>query len=175
MMRSMIGRLRSMESNPPSFRQISPSVLIVVQSINSLMQEFDDRRVWLLGGREITRICLDCRFTIEICWREETSPENHVTIQISNPFVLHRRGERIEVNPEQIATVAPALHIFNQPVESLTAYRDGRLILRMTSGDEIVVEKDSQYESWETHGTGKLADVKMLCSPHDGPPWGGPR
>jgi hypothetical protein len=142
--------------------------------MNGLMQEFDDRRVWALGGHEITRLCLDYRFTIEIWWHEEASPDNQVTIQIANQFVVHRRGEQFKVNPQQIATVAPALHILHQPVESLTAFRDGRLILRMCNKDEIAVEKDSQFESWETHGTGMLADAKMLCSPHDSSPWGGP-
>jgi hypothetical protein len=141
--------------------------------MNSLMQEFDDRRVWALGGHEVTRLCLDYGFTIEIWWHEEASPDNSVTIRIGNRFVLHHRGDQIEVNPEQIDTVAPALTVLHQPVESLTVYRDGRLVLRMADGDEIIVDKDAHYESWEMHGTGNLADVEMLCSPHDGSPWDG--
>jgi hypothetical protein len=141
--------------------------------MNILMQEFDDRRVWALGGHEITRLYLDYRFGIVIWWDEDAAPDNSVTIQIGNRFVLHRRGEEIEVNPEQIDTVAPAILILHQPVDSLAVYRDGRLVLRMINGDEIVVEKDWYYESWETDGTGKLANIKMLCSPHEGSPWGG--
>lgn len=141
--------------------------------MNSLMREFDDRRIWAIGGHEVTRLCVDYRVTIEIWWRDEASPDNYVTIQIGNSFVLHRGGAQIEVIPEQITTVAPVLQILHRPVESLTVYRDGRLVLRMCDGDEIVVEKDAHFESWETHGTGELADVNMLCSPHDCPPWGG--
>ena len=98
--------------------------------------------------------------------------DHHLTIA-RNRFVLHRGGEQVDVNPERIESVSPALAMLHQPVDSLTAYRDGRLILRMIGGDEIVVEKDTQYESWETHGTGMLANVNMLCSPHEGSPWGG--
>jgi len=140
---------------------------------NSLLREFDDRRVWKLESHEVTGLHLDYRFTIDIWWGERDLAESSVSIQIGNRFLLRRCGEDFEVDPEQIDTVAPALVILHQPVESLTAYRDGRLILRMDSGDEIVVEKDSNYESWETHGTGRLAGIGMLCSPHEGSPWGG--
>src|SRR5258707_382562 len=137
------------------------------------MREFEDRRVWALGGHEITRLCLDYRFSIEIWWGEEGSPDNNVTIQIGNRFLLRRGGKPIEIDPEQIETVVPALDILHKPVDSLAAYRDGRLVLRLAGGDEILVEKDSSYESWETHGIGMLADIGMLCSPHEGSPWGG--
>ena len=75
--------------------------------------------------------------------------------------------------PEKIDTVAAALNVLHKPVHSLTAYRDGRLVLRFADGAEILVEKDAIYESWETHGCGKLADIGMLCSGHEGSPWGG--
>ncbi|MBS0263833.1 MAG: hypothetical protein JSS02_17985 [Planctomycetes bacterium] len=141
--------------------------------MNSLMQEFDDRRVWALDGHEITRLSLDYRFSIEIWWREEATHDNRVTVTISNRFVLHRLGQQIEVNPEQPQTVGSALSVLYQPVDSLTVYRDGRLVLRMLSGDEIVVEKDWNYESWEANGTGTLADIQMVCSPPERSPWGG--
>lgn len=141
--------------------------------MNSLMHDYGDRRAWKLDDHEITRLCLDYRFTIEIWWHEDASPDNRVTIQIANRFVLRHRGQQIDVDPERIDTVSPALHILHRAVDSLTAYRDGRLVLRMSDGDEIVVERDAYYESWETRGTGKLADIEMLCSPHKGPPWGG--
>ena len=140
--------------------------------MNNLLREFDDRRVWSLESREVTGLYLDYRFTIDIWWGEKDLTESSVSIQIGNRFLLRRGGKYFEVNPEQIDTVAPALSILHQPVDSLMAYRDGRLIIRMNCGDQIVVEKDSRYESRETHGTGRLAGIGMLCSPHPGSPWG---
>ncbi len=135
------------------------------------METFEGRRVWPLNGHEVTRLCLDYRFSIEIWWFEEGSPDNSVTIVIGNRFSFHHDGREQSFNPEQAETLGPVLAILHKPVDSLTAYLDGRLVLQFADGAELAVEKDAQYESWETFGKGKLADIGMLCSPHEGPPW----
>ena len=140
--------------------------------MNNHLQEFEDRRVWALDGQEVTRLCLDYRFTIEIWWREGDGPDNSVSIAIGTPFVVLRDGEEFNVVPERVNSLSPALDILHKAVDSLTAYRDGRLVLLFADATEIRVDKHPIYESWATHGRGKLEGIGMLCSGHEGSPWG---
>ncbi len=136
------------------------------------MQEYPDRRVWALNEHEVTRLCIDSAFTIDIWWRNDKRVDTSLTIVIEAAFVLRRGEHERQFNPEHGQTLGPVLDILHTPVESLTAYRDGRPVLRFIDGAEIIVGKDERYESWHTFGTGELADIGMLCSPHEGPPWG---
>jgi Family of unknown function (DUF6188) len=134
------------------------------------MVEYPDRRVWRLDGHEVTRLLVDYAFTIVIWWRSQKS-DNSVTIVLERPFILKRVEQVKHFTPEQKDTLGPALNILHQPIESLTAFCNGRLVLRFTDTSELITEKDDSYESWNTFGSGEFAQIGMLCSPHDGPPW----
>jgi uncharacterized protein DUF6188 len=137
----------------------------------SLMTEYPDRRVWRLGGHEVTQLLIDYRFAFQIWWRDDASADNEATVVIGMPFVLRSGHDVHEMDPEATASVAPALMILHKPVESLSAYRNGRLVVAFANDVEIVVEKQAQHESWEARGCGILSDLQLLCSPHHGPPW----
>ncbi len=126
-----------------------------------------DRRIWMLNGLEVTRLCIDFTFTIHL-W--EGSRE--LTIIIEVPFTLRIDEHEQQLDPNAGTTLGPALQILHKPVESLTAYRHGRLVVAFVDGTTLDVDKDWQYESWHTFGSGELADIAMLCSPHDAAPWG---
>jgi hypothetical protein len=134
------------------------------------MTEYPDRRVWQLGGHEVTQLVIDYRFSLQIWWREDAS-DNDVTVTVGVPFVLRTTDSVQAIDPEATSSVALALSILHKPVESVIAYRNGRLRITFVDGFEIAVEKHPQYESWEAYGHGLLADLQLLCSPHEGPPW----
>jgi hypothetical protein len=134
------------------------------------VKEYPDRREWELAGHEVTRLLIDYRFTIEVWWYHERC-DHTLRLTIGAPFWDFRSGNETWVNPEDPNTVAPALAVLHKPTQTLRAFRGGRLILTLSDGTEIVVEKDPHYEAWEASGTGDLSDVLLLCSPHEGPPW----
>lgn len=139
--------------------------------VNDHIVEYPDRRVWRLDGHEVTQLIVNYAFTIVIWWRDQKS-DNSVTIVLEQPFSVKRDDHTQDFDPEQTGTLCNALDILYQPVESLTAFRNGRLVLRFTDTSELISEKDDSYESWHIFGTGEYAQIGMLCSPHGGPPWG---
>jgi hypothetical protein len=136
-----------------------------------LMTEYPDRRVWRLGGHEVTRLIFDYQFAVQIWWRDESRGDSDVTVTIGVPFTIRVANREQRVDPEDTATISPALHVLHKAVETLSAFRSGRLLLRFAGGVEIAVEKHPDYEAWEASGTGLLSDVRLLCSAHEGPPW----
>jgi hypothetical protein len=137
---------------------------------SSRLTEYTDRRVWDLGGHEVTYLHIDYRFAFDCWWCEDGEDTNlHVTIE--QPFVLRTSDAEQQCIPERVATLCVALDILHKPVVTLAAYRDGRLLVTFVDGMELLVGKSWQYESWDAIGSGELADLALLCSPHQGPPW----
>ena len=130
--------------------------------------EFPDRRVWDLKWFTLDQICLDYRVTLLLA-----QPQSSVTVIIETPFILRLDLRSVRIVPDQILSTVPMLPLLHQTLVALTAFRDGRLLLQFEEGTEIEVQKDAQYEAWETYGDGETADVGMLCSGHEGSPWGG--
>jgi hypothetical protein len=136
------------------------------------MKEYSDRRVWSFDGHEVTCLLIDYRFEIEIWWADR-GRDNCATFTIEAPFILRGESEQT-CDPERTDSLAPALRLLHQPVESVTAYRNGLLLLRFTDGTEVRVPKRRDgYETWQAFGSGELHDISMLCSAHDVAPWGG--
>ena len=140
--------------------------------VSKHMLQYPDCRVWMLDGHEVTRLLVDYAFTIEIWWNDDGKGDNNITITIETLFTLQRDGKIIKFEPEQKETLGPALMILHRPIEFFTAFDNGRLIIRFTDNSEIVVEKNSWDEFWNTFGTGEFSQIGMLCSPHEGRPWG---
>jgi hypothetical protein len=135
-----------------------------------LMIEYSDRRMWELGGHEVTRLLIDYRFALQVWWLED-AVDHDLILTIGVPFRIRMEGRERLIDPEVTTSLASTLPVLHKRVETLTVFRDGRLVLRFCDGAEIEVEKHAQHESWEAEGSGRLSDVVMLCSPHDGPPW----
>ena len=130
------------------------------------LTEFPDRRVWDLSSFTLDQICLDYRTTL-LCVALDSS----LTIIIGTSFI-YRTGTRVEaMNPEHVLSVTLILPLLHMQVKSLTAFRSGLLLLVFEDDTSIEVHKDQQYESWETSGTGEVANIGMLCSGHNSSPW----
>ena len=133
----------------------------------SLMTEYPDRRVW-----DLTDFTLDSlNFSFQVILQMAGRGGSMIVI-IGMPMTLHT-GSGIEfMDPEKSTTAANLLSLLHRNLATLTAFRDGTLVVTFEDGTEIRVTKHEQYESWETHGDGEVADIGMLCSGHDGSPWG---
>jgi hypothetical protein len=144
------------------------------------LTEFPDRRVWNLTGFTLDQIRLGYQVTLIFNGPEIRQPGsitlpgpcNSLRVAIETPFTLCTGSETALIVPEQVLSVHPILPLLHQPIASLTAFRIGRLLLTFEEGAEIEVQKDDQYESWATFGEGEIAGIEMLCSPHEGSPWG---
>lgn len=135
--------------------------------------EFSDRRVWDLSGT-ILHIRLDYQVTLVLGMpMVKDEPQSTFTVVIEQPFTLRIGRDMIRISPGMVLSVVPLLTLLQEPLVSLTAYRDGKLLILFEEGAEIELQKDNQYESWNTFGEGEFAGVEMLCSGHDSSPWGG--
>jgi hypothetical protein len=131
------------------------------------LTELSDRRLWDLSGFTLDRICIDYQATLLF-----SQPGSSVTVVIEEPFTL-RAGVHINlITPDQALSVTPLFPVLHTEAVSLAAYRNGQLCIAFGDGTEITVPKSVQFESWHTFGDGELTGIGMLCSPHDGTPWG---
>lgn len=74
-------------------------------------------------------------------------------IRISQPFVVTAPdGTEQLVVPEELAHVEAVLALLRLVVEGATAYKDGRLELRLAGGSVLKVPPDEGYEAWEAAG-----------------------
>jgi hypothetical protein len=74
-------------------------------------------------------------------------------IRISQPFVVAAPdGTDQLVVPEELAHVEAVLALLRLAVEEATAYKDGRLELRLAGGTMLQVPPDEGYEAWAAAG-----------------------
>jgi len=139
-------------------------------SLQSKMTEYADRRVWNLEGHDVTYLHIDYRFAFD-CWWLYNKTNNSLSVTIEAPFELRYLDQTVICVPEDVSTVKEAISILHKPISFLTAFRDGRLLVTFSDGTELEVAKIPRYESWEAQGEGELADLALLCTAHEGPPW----
>jgi hypothetical protein len=128
------------------------------------------RRHWTFNGYEVTRICLDYRVEFQCVHKLPNS--GSISIIIGAPFTFWDPTGQAFCDPAESSTVGSALMVLHSPLRSLTAWADGKLEINFGTGVRVVVNKDPQYESWEVVGEGEVAEISMLCTAHDAPPWG---
>lgn len=103
-----------------------------------------------LGGRVVTRCLVDSAFGLLF-----SDGEVGVELKVEGPFALSLPGsEEIQLNPEEVGTLAPALRLFNKEVHLARAYKHGELWLEFTCGSSLEVPPDNRYESWGIVGEG---------------------
>jgi len=132
------------------------------------LTEFPDRRVWDLSGYTVYWL----RLSYQVCLHIARSPETidpktllrhhgSVTVEIETPFTVRVGAQIDQVIPEHAASTFRVLPLLHQSAASLTAFRNGTLLLTFADGTEIEVPQDDKYESWHTWGDGELADIGM--------------
>ncbi len=96
-----------------------------------------------------------------------------ITILIETMILLQMDGEETRIDPRKNAiSMSPLLNLLHKPAKSITFSSNGDLRLEMMDDTALSVIKDDLYESWEATGTDLFAEISMLCTPHDVPPWG---
>ena len=120
-----------------------------------------------LAGRTVTRCLVDHAFGLQF-W----SPAAELELRIEGPFCLREPdGSEQAMEPEEIRSLAPALHLFQRKVSSARAYKDGRLEVLFTDGSSLRVVPAEQYEAWEMFGGGQRlvsspgGELAVWCAP----------
>jgi hypothetical protein len=116
------------------------------------MIEYADRREWNIESHEVTYLHIDFRFAFDCWW----PANNQLSVIIENVFTVHYPDRTVTCEPTNINSMKEAISILHKPLSTLTAYRDGRLIITFLDSTELHVHKHSQYESWEVYGKGEL-------------------
>ena len=125
------------------------------------------QRTFDLTGCEVTRLVFDYSDGILIA-----DGSDEVSILIETRILFHHDGIESEIDPQVDAlSMAPLLNLLHKPTKSITFSSSGNLRLEMMDGAVVSVFKDEIYDSWEANGTGQFAEIAMLCTPHDAPPW----
>lgn len=64
--------------------------------------------------------------------------------------------------PEETATLAPALRLFNAEVQLIVIERSGDLKVYFSDGRTLAVKPDDRFEAWEL---GSSIGFRMVCAP----------
>lgn len=129
-----------------------------------------DARVWDLSGLRLLRIVVGSGVRFEIFAGGPGNDPDQITIIVEMEFTVRLGDVSSSVDPFNMESLAPALRLLDREVASITATRDGSLSLQFTDGAELLIGKNPEYTSWETHGSGALDSASMLCE--GGSPWG---
>jgi hypothetical protein len=127
------------------------------------------QRSWSMTGANFEMLTLAYALSLELAGPE---PEDRISLQIETQFTLIYDDHILDVIPEKPETVVPMLALLRKPLKTFTAFANGRLWIEFEDGTLLEVPKHEKYESWNTYGYGAYATANMLCSAHDGPPWG---
>ncbi len=132
------------------------------------MDNHSQWREWNLEGLEVTQLCFDFQFRVQM-WSSERS----LLITFGSPIVLNSdNGASLLLDPAQTHTLSPLLSLLFRPAVSFRASSEGHCQLRFQNGSELSCAPDERYEAWGSHGTGELASASLLCGPGGGSPWG---
>lgn len=122
--------------------------------MGQLLVEADDR--WLLS---IQNAVVDqCCFDFAVTFRCSDGPWE---LRIEQPFeITERNGVARHVDPERGDQLDAALTVLWAPFESASAFKDGRLELRI-GGSWIAVPPSDNFEAWTVAGPEGLRVVSM--------------
>jgi hypothetical protein len=141
--------------------------------VRSRLTKIDNARIWDLMGLSVTRIIIDPAQVTLFLNSGFVGDVDEVDLILENSFTIRKTdGTTHVVNPAIVETLGPVLTLRLREALSLVAARDGSLSLRFAEGVELEIRKHDQYDAWHTFGSGHFADANMLCSAHEGTPWG---
>lgn len=111
------------------------------------LEERED--AWVLSlGQPVTGLHLGMQFILQL----DDGP-GRVSICIENTFLLIEGCVVREINPENPATLGPALVVLHNTIEQIIAWKsDGRLCIEFEDGRRIVCYSHPEHESWQVRG-----------------------
>ena len=111
-----------------------------------------------VAGTLVTMLRIDFRLTMDL----RVTHEDSAGIVIEQPFVYRSPEGEIAITPDEVATLAPILELFNREVTSAWATNDGWLYIRFAGEREIDVGFDPNYDAWQaTLQSGEM----LVCTP----------
>jgi hypothetical protein len=96
-----------------------------------------------LVGLTVNQVCLGYQVDLRIA---------EALIQIEQPFTLSGDHEA-DVDPQNAATLGPAIVMLRRVVSSAIAAADGSLVLDFEGGLHLTTPSSSEYEAWNAVGS----------------------
>jgi hypothetical protein len=118
---------------------------------------------WLLVpecGR-IQMIQVDFRLSLLV----SDGPDARAWLHIETPGELRAMGNAILLVPEQPATLAPILSLFNSEVNSIRISKAGHLQVQFGHNHLLEVAPHQKYEAWQLEYSSRDGDLMFVCSP----------
>jgi hypothetical protein len=72
-----------------------------------------------------------------------------VRLVVETPCKLRIAGDELTIVPDDAATLAPILMLFNVGVEEIAIHRNGELTVEFSNGRRLNVSPSDQYEAWQ--------------------------
>lgn len=109
--------------------------------------------------KRITGCCVGTGFEILLL-----DGEDEIRIRIGGCFVLKDGDISQTFDPDQPTTLASALRIIYEVVESAVAYKNGQLEINFSNGMILSAGPDPHYESWQISGRTPI-ELLIVCAP----------
>ena len=123
------------------------------------MEEQESWQEWHLSGLSVTQLRLDHAFSVHL-W----SLDRDLLVRFGAPFTFRpASGDTVAIDPEDPAAVVPALSVLHQPAASFRVSSEDRCTLRLADGSELSSERHSDFESWESSGSGDLESASWIA------------
>jgi hypothetical protein len=124
-------------------------------------------RTWDLRGLQVTQLRFDFQFHV-FTW----SLDRELMISFGLPFTYRSADGNIQTfDPEQNQSLGKLLSLLHRDLARFAASSEGACTVTFEDGSELWGEPNDQYESWESHGSGRLEDASLLCGVGGGRPW----
>jgi hypothetical protein len=111
------------------------------------ISEAEDSWTFSFKDGVVTALEIDFRFILRLM---DHADGQVVNVVIEAPFSLEETGKaRQLIVPEQTASLAAALYLFNAPVESASVDPQGLVRVCFSAGLELEVPSLEAYEAWQ--------------------------
>lgn len=122
-----------------------------------LFTEFADHWQLSVPDLVVTRLLIDYQVTLQLL-----VPGGSLDISIGLPFTITTEVGVVQLNPaDDPRLLAPTLAAARKRLESLKAFKDGRLDLVLEGGAIWRVERSPRFEAWQISGPGGLLTVAL--------------
>ncbi len=107
--------------------------------------ETPDHWIITVQGLEVTRICIDYAFAVEVA-----PPDDYLHIRVEGAALFKMKGHEYNLTPEQHPEdLMPLLSVLHKEMTSAIAYNNGSLKLEFSNECSLFVPARDKYEAWE--------------------------
>lgn len=120
-----------------------------------------------LEGLSVARCVIDHAFSLEAFCGDGV-----VTLRIEGPFTINEKGESHTLDPNEPASLGPAVALVRSLIRRARTSAEGRLLIAFEGGRDVAVGPNDDFEAWELSAP---KGVRAVCRAGGGvSTWGAP-